>query len=232
MSTSIWPVLPGLQWELKTSDEFSTLIQKAATPGNETRIPLADDPLIHFELSYDWLRQPGSQADQPASLGAQADELNTLRGFFRAMKGDAISFLLKASDVTENAADSTVTGQALAPDANFVAPLIVTRAGYNETIWEAFGVNGNPGTAPTIKKDGTPLTVTTDYTIQGPGYAVAGITYSGLAVQLVADPTGHTITADFSWYYRVRFEKGTREFDKFLAMLYSAQSVQLVQSRT
>lgn len=226
MSNAVFPKLPGLSWEMKTKDEFFNLIQSAAAPGFETRLSLGPDPLVHFDLIYNWLRQPGSQADGPA----QSDELMTIRGFHRARRADFDSFLLYAPDVTENASDGTVTGQVLTSDANHIAPLVITRGGFDENIYEAAGVNGNPGVAPVIKRAGTPIVAGTDYNIVGPGFALAGVTYPGLAVQFLTSDVG--ITADFSWYYRVRFAQGMQEYDKFLALLYSAQTVQVVTTRT
>lgn len=235
MSNVLFPALPGISWEVKLSDEFSNLIQKAAAPGFETRLSLGPDPLIHFELDFTFLRQPG--AGGAATYGTATDELNTLRGFFRARNADFDSFLIFMPLLTENAADGSVTGQALTPDANNIAPLAITEAGsYNENIYEAAGVNGDPlptGTAaPVIRKDGTPLTITTDYNIVGPGFALSGVTYPGLAIQFLASTSGHVMTADFSWLYRVRFEQSKQEFDKFLALLYSANKVQMVTTRT
>jgi len=224
MSTELFPTLPGASWEVKMKDEFGTLIQKAAAPGFETRLLLGPDPLIHFELDFSWLRQK--------SYDAMVDELHRFRGFFRARHGDFESFLLSLPPFSENPDDGAVAGQALAPDANFIAPLVVTREGYDENIYEAAGVNGNPGVAPVVNNDGVPLTAGTDYNIVGPGYALDGVTYPGLAVQFLIDPTGFTMTADFSWYYRVRFEQSDQQFDKFLALLYSANKVQLVTTRT
>jgi hypothetical protein len=232
VSNLLFPKLPGLHWEPKISREFATLVQKAAAPGYETRVSLGPDPIRHFDLSYDWLRQPGSQADTP---GSPVEELEALAGFFDARQGSFDSFLLYAPDVTENNADGVIAAQVLTPDANNIAPLIVTRAGFNENIYEAAGVNGNPlgvGAAPVIKKDGTPLVVTTDYSFHGPGYAVGNTTYPGLAIAFVASTGGHVITADFTWFYRVRFEQDTQEFQKFLALLYEAQQMQLVVTRT
>jgi hypothetical protein len=224
MSSELFPTLPGVNWEVKMKDEFKNLIQSAAAPGFETRLSLGPDPLIHFECDFTFLRQ--------ASYFAVIDELYVFRGFFRKRRGDFDSFLLSVPVLTENPADGAVLGQALAPDANNIAPLVITRGGFDENIYEAFGVNGNPGTAPVIKKDGTPLAITTDYNIVGPGFALPGTTYPGLAIQFLASTSGHTMTADFSWYYRVRFEQGIQEFDKFLALLYSANKVQMVTTRT
>lgn len=233
MSNATFPKLPGINWEVKISDEFRNLIQDAAAPGYETRVSLGSDPLPHFELTYNFLRQPGSQADTP---GSPVEELMNLRGFFRARQGNFDSFLLYAPDVTENSADGQVTGQTLTPDGNNIAPLIVTRAGFSENIYEAAGVNSDPlyptgAAAPLIKRAGTPLVLGTDYTIQGPGVVSGSTTYPGLAVVFITSGAG-AITADFTWFYRVRFEQSAQEFDKFLALLYSADKVQLVVTRT
>jgi hypothetical protein len=228
MSSTLFPTLKGLTWEIKFKDEFSNLIQTAAAPGFETRLSLGPDPIIHIELDYEFLRQ--------LSYGASSDELATLRGFFRARRADFDSFLLFVPALTGNANEGTIAGQTLTPDANNIAPLVVTGGGYDENIYEAAGVNGDPlpaGTAaPVIKKDGSTLTVVTDYNLVGPGFALAGVTYPGLAVQFLTATAGHTMTADFSWLYRVRFEQSAQEFSLFTALLYSAQQVQLVTTRT
>ena len=224
MSNAVFPTLAGLTWELKFTDEFKNLVQAAAAPGFETRISLGPDPLIHIELIYEFLRRNAYHAAN--------DELAILRGFFRARQGDFDSFLLSVPALTGNTADGSVVGQALTPDANNIAPLVITRESYNENIYEAAGVNGDPGSAPVIKKDGTALTITTDYNIVGPGFSLAGVTYPGLAIQFLASTSGHTMTSNFSWYYRVRFEQGAQEFDAFMALLYSAQKVQMVTTRT
>jgi uncharacterized protein DUF2460 len=230
VSSLLFPQLPGVHWELSTGDEFHTLIQEAAAPDYESGLLLGEDPTLHFELQYSWLRQPGAQGHTGST-----DELNALRGFFRACKGDLVSFLLYAPHVTENAADGIVAGQTLTPDTNDVAPIVVTRAGYSENLYELAGVNSNPvvtgGAAPVIKQDGVALVAGTDYTIQGPGYAWSGGSYPGLVVVFAASTAGHTYTADLTWYYRVRFAQKRQDFKKFLAYLYDAQKIQLKTRR-
>jgi hypothetical protein len=223
LGNEVWPSLPGLHWELKVKDEFFNLVSKAAAPGYETRISLGPDPLLHLELSYDFLREPGSP-DNSLPAGAD-DELQILRGFFRARQGDFDSFLIDLGAITGNPAESSVAGQPLTPDASAIAPLIVSwSGGYNENIYELQGT-------PQLYMSGQPMVAGTDYTIQGPGYADAGVTYPGLVAVIIKAITG-PITADIGWYYRVRFEQGMQEFDKFLALLYSAQQIQLVTTRT
>ncbi len=232
MGNAIWPWLPGLHWELKVKDEFFNLVQKAAAPGYETRISLGPDPLLHLELSYDFLREPGSP-DKSLPAGAD-DELQILRGFFRARQGDFDSFLVDLGAITGNPAESAIEGQPLTPDANGVAPLIVSwSGGYNENIYELARdrATGNVAT-PQLYLNGAPMVAGTDYAIQGPGYAEAGVTYPGLVAVITKAISGAPVTADIGWFYRVRFEQGTQQFDKFLALLYLAQQIQLVTTRT
>lgn len=233
MSNLVLPNFPGRHWELKITDEFTNLISKAAAPGYDTRVSLGPDPIQHFELSYDFLRQPGSQAD---TLGDPVEELMEFRGFFRARQGDFDSFLLYLPDFTENPEDGTITDQVLTPDGNGIAPLIVTRGGFGENIYEAAGVNGDPlyptgAAVPALTRGGSPLVAGTDYNIVGPGFTAGSTTYPGLAVQFITSGAG-TIEATFWWFYRVRFEQGTQEVGKFLALLYEVQKMQLVQTRT
>src|SRR5262249_19403343 len=212
MRNMVLPSVRGLSWGVKKTPEWSTLIQKAAAPGYETRIQLGPDPLFHFECDFEFLAESG--------YGSSANELDRLEGFFNQRGGDFDSFLLSLPLLTQNPAHGSVTGQVLTPDGNNVAPLVITRdpagSNYNANIYEAEGVNGNPlivgAAAPVIRKDGTPLVAGTDYNFAGPGYALSGVTYPGLAIQFITATGGHTVTADFSWYYRVRFEQSKQEF--------------------
>lgn len=230
MSNIVFPTLKGLGWDLKIKDEFFSLSQKGTTPGFETRVLLGPDPIIHFDLTYSYLRQK-TYSSTPGYQNS-TDEIATLRGFFRARNGDFDSFLVSLPALSLNPADGATTGQVLTPDSNNVAPLVVIRETYTENIYEAFGINGNPGTAPVVKKNGTPLVSVTDYNFVGPGFALAGVTYPGLAIQFITATAGQTMTVDFNWYYRVRFEQSDQEFDLFLALLYSAQKVQFITTRT
>lgn len=227
MSNAVFPTLRGLAWNVKRTPEWSTLIQSAALPGYETRLQLGPDPIFHFECDYEFLAE--------SLYGSSFNELERLAGFFNSMGGDFSSFLLSLPTLTQNAAHGTITGQTLTPDGNNIAPLIVTRDGpgsnYSENIYEAAGVNSNPGSPPVIKKDSTPLVVNTDYTIQGPGYAVGNTTYPGLAVVFITATGGHVMTADFSWYYRVRFEQSKQEFSAFAYLLWECQQLQMIGTR-
>lgn len=59
-----------------------------------------------------------------------------------------------------------------------------------------------------------------DYTIQGPGLALPGYSFMGLYLAWTAPPTG-PITAAFNFYFRVRFEGDTQDFENWAGGLWT-----------
>lgn len=229
--------LPGLSWEIKITDQYSTLVQKAAAPGYETRVSLGPDPIYNFELNFNYLREHGQALDSSSGTWIPQNELAVLRGFFNARGGDFDSFLLDVGALTKNPADSSVEGQMLTPDSNGYAPLVVTRAGFpdggpgstpelfNETIYELA-----LGSAPQLYMSDEPMTPGTDYTIQGPGVATSSASYGGL-VAVITKAIAGQVTADFGWLYRVRFTESKFEHEKWMYLLATAKQIQLVTTR-
>lgn len=224
MSNALFPTPPGLHWEIEFEDEFRNINQPATAPGWDTRVSLGPDPLFHIKLSFNWLRQPGTP--HPALYHDATDELAMFRDFFRARQGDFDSFLLDPSALTGNDADDSVEGQPLTADSAGVAPIAVgDPASYLLNIYEVQG-------PPQLYMSGGPMVLGTDYTIEGPGVIGAnGISYPGLAAVITRAIAG-PVTADISWYYRVKFSQDTQKYQRFLALLYSAQEIQLETTRT
>lgn len=219
LSKTLWPTLKGLRWDVKMTPEFFGFEHKSVAPGFDTELSFGPDPLYHFECEYEVLRErPGF------------DERRALQSFFEARRGKWQSFLLYMPTLTQNPDDGIATGQVLTPDVNGYAPIVVTRQYRTETIYELAGVNGNPGRRPLFYMNGTLLS-SSQYTVRGPGLETAGGTYPGLVVQLLIGVTGQ-VTADFTWYYRVRFEQSKQEFNLFCYLLWEAQQVKLISTRT
>jgi hypothetical protein len=220
LSNTLWPTLRGITWDVKLAPEFFGLEHKSATPGFDTEVSLGPDPIYHFECSFDVLRESSG-----------FNERRTIQNFFEFCNGKTHSFLLSLPTLTQNPADGTATGQALTVDGNNYAPLVVSRPFLNENIYEAAGVNGDPGTAPVIQVAGVTQVAGTNYNIIGPGVAASGVTYPGLVVQFLAAPVG-AVTANFSWLYRVKFEQSKQEFTTFAWLLWDCKQVQFVTTRT
>lgn len=65
-----------------------------------------------------------------------------------------------------------------------------------------------------VYEDGAP-TLPLAYVVQGPGLAVPGASYNGLYLAWVTAPT-QPVTATFQFYFRVKFEEDTQDFEQWL----------------
>lgn len=228
MSNIVFQRPRGTAWEFRWTDKHSNLIQSAAAPGFETRISLGPDPLRTLELNYAILL-----------AGAKGGTRDQLVGFFNLRRGDFDSFLIDLGALTSNPADSSIVGQILDVDYNGYAPITLTRyvsaaESWQENVYELAGVNGNPGTAPVLRLDDEVLVSGTDYDFMGPGFSISGRTFPGLMViitRALGSPRG-IVTADFSWLYRVRFEQPEQEYEMFHHLLWKAQKISVVTTRT
>lgn len=123
---------------------------------------------------------------------------------------------------------------ALVTDAagNYYSPLQRTVGGlFSEDITDLV-----PNTL-TVYSAGVPVT---GYSVQGPGLALPGASYSGLYLQWLVPPSA-PITASFQFYFRVRFEMDTQDFENTMQGLWTiggslskngAGYVKLVSSRS
>jgi hypothetical protein len=213
-------------WDIKKIPEFFNLTQKAAFPGFETRLSLGPDPLFHFECSFEVLRE--------ATAGALKNERCYIESFFKARRGGFDSFLISLTDFTQNLADSTVFAQPLTLDSGNVAPIVVTHSGLdagldeieNENIYE---LDGAPKFFQTVAGERHELDAGVDYELSGPGYSSSGISYPGLIVRFAQAFSG--VTADFSWFYRVKFEEDKLELNLFSYLLWNCDQIKLVTTR-
>jgi hypothetical protein len=203
------PVFPsgirGLTWPVLKSSEFNTLVQEAANK-MDTRIAQTYNPFWHWELVFDVL------LDNPAQLtsGFTYTDYRTLQGFFLSLQGSFGDFLL------DDPSDDYV-GPALSsgsPNTQAELQLVSDGAGnYYSPVQRNFGgqfyedvtdLNGSI----TVYADGTLQSQGPNYSVQGPGFALAGKSYMGLVLQwaspaawqashayalnaIIMDPAGH-----------------------------------------
>ncbi len=208
--TAIFPTLPGLAWSVSKQPRFATRIQRAIS-GRELRALDQPNPIWTWTLTYSLLRDKWD-ARGGAGPGAGYDELRTLMGFFLAQQGSFAPFLF------EDPSDSSLVGQFLGTgDGSTAAWQLVREMG------AALPGGGfyEPVTAPN--------TVTNIYfngVVQSPaGYTVDPDT--GLVTFTAPPPAGQAVSADFTYYFRVRFSDDTAEFENFMYQLWSLRQVKL-----
>jgi len=148
MSDAVFPVLPGLKWNIKRASIWKTLKQESVS-GKEMSLALMTYPNRRYSLAYEVLR-----------AGAEA-ELQTLEGFFNLRQGSHDSFLY--SDPDDNAVTDQSFGTGNGSTVSF--PLARTRGSFSEPVQSVSGT-------PTIKVAGVTKTPGTDYAISTLGVVV------------------------------------------------------------
>lgn len=212
----VYPTIRGLAFPVKRTPEFQNLKQQASS-GREVRLTYWQDPLWHFELSYNYVK------DNPNDLiqGYTDTDLVTIQGFYLQMQGGFQSFLY--DDVDPGVEPGTgqwdsVAGQGIATGDGVTTTfqLIRTTGGFIETIQAPYT---NP--EPTVYLNGVPKSYGTDFSINA----------TGQIIFVTAPGNGVAITADFSYYWPVRFDEDMLEFDDFMYQLWELKTVKLVQVR-
>ena len=146
MSNAVFPVLPGLTWDIPTSPQFNTKIHRAVS-GSEQRAAFMQYPLWKFALKYEVLRD-----------NLAFNELRTLAGFFNARQGSFDSFLYASPADSARVAEQFGVGTGT----QFVFQLTRSFGGYVEPV---HNLNG----APSIYVNGALRTLNVDYTIGATG---------------------------------------------------------------
>ena len=202
--TAIFPTLPGLGWSVVKSARFATRIQRAVN-GRELRALDQPNPIWSWTLTYPLLRER-SDARAPSGAAIGYDELRTLAGFFLQQRGALQPFLF--DDPTDNAVMAQPLG---AGDSSRTAfQLLRTMGSFAEPVTA-------PNTVSAIYFDGI-LQSAADYIVDAA---------TGLVTFAAPPPAGQIVTADFTYYFRVRFSDDTAEFENFMIQLWQARQIKL-----
>lgn len=209
MSNEIYPdAVRWLKYNVTKTPEFSTVNQRAVSAA-ETRIVNWQNPIWHWELLYEVIRDQAGNI----SPGLTQTDLRTLMGFYMARQGMFDSFLY--SDPNDN----TVT-----PDSQELVVISVGGVSYTPVQRQMGGQFYEDITdfdGPFALYDNTILQVDpTNYTLLGPGVALDGYSFAGYVVQWVAPPTT-PVTAAFSFFFRTRFDVDKVTFEEFVNSLWT-----------
>lgn len=206
---NVFPSLPGLAWSVSKTPSLATRVQRSVS-GRELRLNDQPTPIWDWTLTYSLLRD---QWDVRGGTGPGSgyDELRTLMGFFLQQQGAYQPFLF------DDPTDDRVVGQYLGTGNSSTATWQLVRTmgaslaggGFSEPILA-------PNTVSNVYLNGI---------VQSPSnYSVN----SGNG-ELTFDtpPTGQVITADFTYYFRVRFSADTAAFENFMWQLWQAKQIKL-----
>jgi len=219
MSNLVYPGdLRGLTWTRIKTAENSTGLQRSSS-ADETRIANYLNPIWHWILMYSVLY------DRPGQLipGYSVPDYRYLQGFFLARQGMFDDFLfLDPSDYSIGPAILTGGGP------NPLAQLQVVNDGagnYYSPIQRNFGGLfyedvTDLATGITVFANEALQANPADYTILGPGLAIPGASFSGLYLKWTTAPAT-PVTAQFNFYFRVRFESDTQDFEQLQHDLFA-----------
>lgn len=202
--TAIFPVLPGLGWSVTKAPRFATRIQRAVN-GRELRVLDQPYPVWTWTLNYSLLRDKWDTRGT-GGFGAGYDELRTIAGFFLQQQGAFAPFLF------DDPSDDSLTGQPIGTgDASTsVFQLVRSMGGFAEPITA-------PNALGAIYCDGV---------LQSPaGYTLDAGT--GLVTFATPPAAGQLVTADFTYWFRVRFADDTAEFENFMYQLWQLKQIKL-----
>lgn len=207
MSSQVYPVLPGLTFDVVRSYEWNTGKQKALS-GKMSAIAFRQYPLVHFELTYSVLREPGAAAYGTIT----SSELKAIAGLHNDMQGGWDTFLFTDPDFnTITPANAGQYGNFGTGDgATLIFPLTAT--------WQN---SGGPGQAELIQNlNGTPILYDNGTSISAANYTIGatGIVTFGAGH---APASSHALTWSGSFYYRCRFDDDAISWKKFMSFLWS-----------
>ena len=207
---AIFPVLPGLGWSVRKAPRFATRIQRAVS-GRELRAVDQPNPIWTWTLTYSLLRD-AHDVRAASGPGIGYDELRTLAGFFLQQQGSFQPFLF--DDPTDDTASAQAigTGDGSATVFQLVRTMgaLLPGGGFAEPITA-------PNVVSAIYFDGVRQAVS--------GYGVDDAT--GLVTFASPPPAGRLVTADFTYFFRVRFADDSAEFENFMFQLWALKQVRL-----
>lgn len=221
MSNAIFPAaVRGLTYTVTKTPSFKTIVQTAPNEAS-LRISQIRNPIWSFQLIYEFLTD--NQNDILPAFGYS--DLRAMMGFFLQRSGQQDDFLLLDPD-DNTAGDPTPTNVIphviptvtlpLVTDGlgNYYSPLQRTIGGFLEDVTDLV-----PNTL-FVFAAGSPMTNGVNYTLLGPGLAVAGNSYVGLYLKWLVVPST-PITAQFNFYFRVRFNTDKQDFEKFIGQFWT-----------
>lgn len=201
---SVFPRLQGETYPVKKRPVFNTIVQTASS-GLEVRVAEYSYPLWEWDIPYSWLSQE-----------AAIEDFQTLTGFILNQYGKFFYFLY--NDVNDNSTAGVAASIGIGTGTQTQFQIGRTLGGFFEPL---FDINNSPY-APIIHVNGVLQVLGTNYTINS----------TGLITFLTGAPSsGWSITADFNYYWRVRFDEDNPEFSNFVNNWWEAQKITLRQVR-
>jgi hypothetical protein len=225
MSNNVFPNnFKGLGWPAGKYIEASNTIVQEAPTGRATTIRQMYNPIWHFELPYNFLEDKSF-----GNYTGRFTELRALMGFFCGQGGQWDDFLFDDPDddfsgpaLNADSSPNTTSAQLQVVNdgaGNYYSPIQRNLGGwFMEDITDL-----NPGRAALkVYANGVLQSLGTDYTVNGPGLTLPSSSFIGMYLHWVAGAPAAPVTAEFGFYFRVRFEEDMAKFEQMLSQIWAA----------
>lgn len=210
MSDVIFPLLPGLMWNLTKTPMFNTRVMTSVN-GQELRASFTAVPKYAISLGFEFLRQRGGKK-----------ELEQLESFFYERRGAFDSFLLAMPDDNQFNCSFvgdgvTTTYQVYKKLFNSVVPLGNTlpfSVLIDVSMWKQASSTLMWGTASNLM------------------WPSSNMSLNSKGILILATPleAGKTLTVTGTYYYRCRFKDDEQQYTNFMANLWEAKKIEMVAS--
>lgn len=227
MSNTVYPALKvrGLTWSVLKRPETGTILQLGTNKGR-VAIQQYQNPYWHWVLLYEYLKNDPNDLPPDNTY----TDYQTWLGYFLARGGQFDDFLFTDNSDLNNGQVCYIGPAKNGGTPNPQAQLQIISDGagsptYYSPIQRLWGglfyeditdLNGMLA----VFDNGVLKALGTDYTIAGPGLAVAGYSFGGLYIQWASMPTG-PVTVEGNYYYRVQFEMDDIEMEQFMNFLWT-----------
>jgi Conserved hypothetical protein 2217 (DUF2460) len=225
MSNAVYPAaIAGLAFTVLKQRSHPGGITQSSPGQDEVRILQTYNPIWHFTLMYEVIfgAWPGSGNVQAF---APYTDIQYLMGFTMARGGTFDDFLF--DDPSDDSVGPAMTS-ASPPEPNTQAELQLVNDGGSPPIYyspiqrnmgglfyeDITDLNGS------IAVYANGILQSSGYSVLGPGLAIPGYSFRGLYLQWSHQPTP-PITASFKFYFRVRFEEDTTDFEQWAQELWT-----------
>lgn len=217
MSNLIISNLLGFGFPVVKKPLFSTTILTASA-GQETRIPEYPVPRLEFTIPVNHLRMT-------------TNDFQYLWGLYVSMLGPWESLLYW--DPTDNYT-AAASPFGVGAGNNLIATGDGTTTAFQLTrllgaaITPLYDINGVTVSGTGVQAPPSPAVVVYLNGINTPsGWTVSS---TGLLTFSAAPPSGHTVSVDFAYFWRVRFMEDGLDFEQFMASIYRLGKLGLIQT--
>jgi hypothetical protein len=219
MSTPILEPLPGLASQYTRSQNWGGLLVQTSASQIEARQQQQSFARYSWDLTFSYLQlvQRGTYTNAIAAKNYQY-----LMGFYANAGGGLLSFFYRDQE------DNSVTGGFVGVSDGSTLTWQLQRQFGDGNYQPVYGLD----TRGAITYGPYTQPASTAQVAYDNGSPVAGATFDNeTGILTLASPitTGHTITADFSYLWRVRFEENTLDFKRMWNVIYGLDSLKIIQ---